>query len=237
MIVSLLALKALEDFKLPKTLEEAREIQLEIAKRVNIKPINPVKIRNAIALDVSYDKHSGKSHAAAVVFDFSSLEIKEVAVVEQELNFPYIPGFLAFREIPPILDALSCIKSEAELIICEGHGLLHPRRAGLASHLGVILDMPTVGVAKNLLFGKVDNKTFFEEDIEYRLIFDPETNEFYGAEIVKKGLNYKPIYVSIGHLVDLRSSLLVFLRIRDRFRIPKPLREAHKFSRIYRKKD
>lgn len=235
MTLSLLASKALDDFKLPETLEKAKKIQLEIASRVRIKPINLSEIKNAVALDVSYNKRSGKSYAAAVVFDFYSLEIKEVSVVEQKINFPYIPGYLAFREIPPILAALSCIKSEVELLICEGHGVLHPRKAGLASHLGVLLNAPTFGVAKNLLYGRVDEKTFLVDDVEYRFIADPETNEFYGAEIVKKGLNFKPVFVSVGHLVDLRSSLLAFLKIKDNFRMPKPLREAHRFSRKYLK--
>lgn len=233
MKASELAKDAERIFKIPESLDEARKIQQEIAGKVKIKSFDLKGVCTAAALDVSYDHKTREACAAAVVFRLDSLEIVEVQTAKSSIVFPYVPGFLAFREIPPVLEALKKIDSKVQLFICEGHGLSHPRKAGLASHLGVLLDAPTFGIAKNLLFGKVEEKPFEFEKFECRFVLSPDSKEKLAVQMRMLQSKYKPVYASPGHRTDISSILKIYALISDRYRIPKPLREAHRFSRFY----
>jgi deoxyribonuclease V len=132
----------------PRTVEEARAEQERLRKLVDTSALRRVPIRSVIGVDVAYSKTSNLGAAAAVVLEIERLEVLEVATAFYEVDFPYVPGFLAFRELPGLLAALAKLHRQPELLICDGHGLTHPRRFGLACHLGVTTGLPTIGVAK-----------------------------------------------------------------------------------------
>lgn len=227
------ARKALSEFSIPRTASEAASLQLALKKLLRIKPLSLKTIYTAVALDVSYDRKSGLSHAAAVVFDFQTGRTVKIETAASEIRFPYIPGLLAFREIPALLEVLLKLDYRAELILCEGHGIAHPRGFGLASHLGVILGLPSVGVAKKLLYGSVERREHLLNGFTYSYIYDVETRAAIGAAIKRRNRSFKPVFVSPGHLVDVKTSILAAVRLSDGFRLPPQLRLAHKYSRSY----
>jgi len=229
------AKRALKEFDIPGSASEAASIQLELKKLIRIQPLSLKNINKAVALDVSYDKKSGFSHAAAVVFDFKSGNIIEIKTAASETLFPYIPGLLAFREIPALLEVLLKLEHEVELILCEGHGIAHPRGFGLACHLGVILELPSIGVAKKLLYGNVEKRKYALDRFYYSYVRDIETRTIIGAAMKRKDRHFKPIFVSPGNLIDVKTSLLVVARLSDGFRLLPQLRVAHSYSRFYLK--
>ena len=160
---------------------------------------------------------SGKK-AAAVVFSYPELKLIESKVIPIELQFPYIPTFLTFREGPAIIKVLSKLKSEPDIILFDGNGILHPRGVGIASHVGVQLDKPTIGVAKSLLCGEVEEP---EKIGEYRYIYFKD--KIIGASV--KTSKAKPVYVSIGHRISLKTAIEIVLNCSS-YRLPEPIRQA-----------
>lgn len=160
-----------------------------------------------------------------MLLDFPSLELRGHAVAEGEIRFPYVPGLLSFRECPLALAALRRLPRRPDLLLCDGQGLAHPRRFGIASHLGVLLDIPAIGAAKSRLIG-----THEEPDGERGSrapLFDGE--EQIGA-VLRTRSNVRPIYVSTGHRVSLTAAVAITLQCSPRFRIPEPTRQAHKLA-------
>lgn len=139
-----------------------------------------------------------------------------------EVRFPYIPGYLAFREAPAILKALSRVKTRIDLLMIDGHGIAHPRRMGIASHIGVIKDIPTIGVAKSLLVGKFEEPGYKRGS--YSLLKDGD--EVIGVTLRTRD-GVKPVFVSIGHRVSLDSAITITLKSTKGYRIPEPTRIAH----------
>ncbi len=174
--------------------------------------------------DVSYRGDSGTG--AFVVCD-RRLKLVEHTIIKQRVEFPYIPGYLAFREIPFLIAAFNELKTKPDIILVDGQGIAHPRGFGVASHLGVLLDIPTIGAAKNKLFGRCEMPVL--ERGSYTLLRDPQNNVI-GACLVTKDRT-KPIFVSAGHMVDLEMSVRVVLESALSYKIPEPLRLAHMFSR------
>ncbi len=169
----------------------------------------------------------GTVRAAVVVLSFPALAVVESAVHEGPCVFPYVPGLLSFREIPPLLAAWERLASAPDCILCDGQGIAHPRGLGLASHLGLVLDLPSIGCAKSPLYG-----SFLLPGSDRGLrspIRDPVGRTI--GTVLRTRAATRPLYVSIGHLVSLRKAVSIVLRCTPRYRIPEPLRAAHRLGR------
>lgn len=201
------------------TTAEAREIQQQFRSRV-VRRGRPRNVRHVAGVDISVREN--RAIAAIVVLNFADLKVVEVATVEQKVPFPYVPGLLSFREIPSILAAAEKLTSRVDLLLLDGQGIAHPRRFGLASHLGVLLDKPTIGCAKTRFIGTHDEPA--EEAGCYTDLWDGE--ELIGA-VLRTRDNVKPMYISVGHKVDLPTALDLVLDCCAGYRLPEPTRLAH----------
>ncbi|MBI4186441.1 MAG: deoxyribonuclease V [Chloroflexi bacterium] len=200
---------------------EAREIQARLAAKVSRK--NEVARPGFIAgVDISVERGQGAATAAVVVLDYPGLRLAEVKTVSGQPGFPYIPGLLSFRESPLALSAFEALSITPDLILVDGQGIAHPRRLGLASHIGLLLDTPTIGCAKSLLIGR--HEELGQEPGSYAEIVD--NGEVIGAALrTRRGV--KPVYVSIGHKVDLQAAIRWVLECCRGHRLPEPTRLAH----------
>lgn len=211
--------------------KEAIEIQNKLRSRIVIAPFKK-DVKKIAGVDASYSKRDQTMWAAVVVMDMQSLQTIEKGWYKEVVRYPYIPGLLSFREIPTILKALKDLKDEPDLILCDGQGIAHPRRMGIAAHLGLILDIPTIGCAKNLLIGNSkappDRKGSFTY-IRYK-------KEIVGASLrTREGV--KPVYISPGYGIDLEGSISIIMRCITKYRLPEPIREAHRLSNSLRKQE
>ena len=200
---------------------EATELQRSLSCMVSRK--SDVTVPKFIAgVDISVGKASGLARGAVVVLSFPELEMAEVQVAEGRLDFPYVPGLLSFREAPLTLQACERLNITPDLFLLDGQGVAHPRRFGLACHLGLFLDKPTIGCAKSLLCGH--HEELPEESGSYAEIID--SGETIGAALRTK-TGVKPVYVSIGHMVDMATAVHWVMKSCRGYRIPEPLRLAH----------
>lgn len=167
----------------------------------------------------------GMAKAAVVVLEYPSLAPLEQALVTLPVEMPYIPGLLAFREGPTILQALENLEREPDLFILDGQGVAHPRRMGIATHIGIIIDKPTIGCAKSRLTGTHSNPK--PEAGSYTYLYD--RGEIIGA-VLRTRTNVSPVYVSIGHKVDLETAIHYVLGCCRSFRLPETSRLAHKVA-------
>lgn len=203
------------------TPKEAIKLQKELKGRVSLeKSFN--KIEKIAGADVSYYKN--KMIAGIVILKFPQLKIIERQSFISPVNFPYIPGLLTFREGPSLLAAFKKIKNEPDIILFDGQGIAHPRRMGIATHLGLFLDKPTIGCAKSKLSGNY--KDLGEKKGNYSFL--REEKEIIGA-VLRTRKKVKPIFVSPGHKIDLHNSIEIVLKCTDKYKLPVPVREAHLF--------
>lgn len=213
-----------------KNYSDLIKLQEEMRKLVIEKPLNK-KIRFIAGADVSTEKFSKIGFGGIVVLDLENkLEIIDSSVVSDEIEIPYIPGLLGFREVPILLKAYSKLKVKPDLIIVDGQGKIHPRGFGLACHLGVELNCPTIGCAKSLLCGT------FEQLLKIRGSKSPVIfkEEIVGYALTTKD-NIKPIFISIGNLITLDEAVEIILKVTPKYRLPDPIREAHKIVNEKRK--
>lgn len=220
-------IKYLHDWKLSP--QEAAAVQIELKRNLRLIPFDK-KIRTAVGVDISSNLGSDDVFAAAVVWDAVSGQVTEIAVEKGTAPFPYIPGFLAFRELPVIVKALEKIKSDADVIIVDGHGICHPRGLGIASHLGLMVDVPTIGCAKKRLVGEYDppgEERFAQSPLVYK-------GETVGV-VLRTRERVKPVFVSSGNLIDLLSAVEAVKAVTGRYRIPEPTRWAHIECNNFRK--
>ncbi len=201
--------------------KEAVSLQKTLAGLVVTQPL-PAGLKIVGATDISYSKSSDLLIAVIATFKLPGLEFIESAHHVCRATFPYVPGLLSFREIPPLLEAWGGIAKKPDVILCDGQGIAHPRKLGLAAHLGLCLDLPTVGCAKSRLCGSYDEPPLKKGSSRPLLL----NGEQVGC-VLRSRDSVKPIYVSPGHLSDVESSKRLVLRCLDRFRIPGPLRFAH----------
>jgi len=200
---------------------EARNIQDRLSRLVEITPLK--KAVHCIAgADIAYSARDNWLIAGVIVFTFPHLDIIEQVWAEGEASFPYLPGFLTFREAPTLLAALARLRHDPDIIVLDGQGIAHPRRLGLASHIGVILDIPSIGCAKKRLFGKYTEPG--EQKGEYTFLYHKE--EIIGAALRTKS-RVKPVFISVGHKVDLEGALQIILACTGKYRLPEPTRQAH----------
>lgn len=200
---------------------QAEQIQRELASQVSRKSeaINP---RFIAGVDISAPDSTGIARAAAVILNYPKLEVIEVKTAEDKLNFPYIPGLLSFRETPLVLAACQKLSTYPDLLLVDGQGIAHPRRFGIASHIGLLLDMPTIGCAKSRLCGThtpVTTKVGAYAELT-------DNGEIIGAALRTKA-NVKPIYISIGHRIDLPTAIHWVMECCRGQRLPEPSRLAH----------
>lgn len=211
------------------TPKEAILLQERLRRQV-IPHGDPGVISLIAGADASYAKGEDVIYAVVVVLTFPELTPVEYAWAEAETTFPYIPGLLTFREGPALLEAFRKVQSEPEVILFDGQGIAHPRSLGIASHMGVLLDRPTVGVAKRLLTGTTD------EPARDRGATSPITSrdEVIGMAVRTKS-RVKPVYVSVGHRIDLEPAVRLVLAADRGYRLPEPTRQAHLFSNTVRR--
>lgn len=203
------------------TPKEAIRVQYRVREIAITKKL-PLKHVHLIAgVDVSVKE--GRSKAAIVVMTYPDLEVKQAVTSVIKTTFPYVPGLLTFREGPVILKCVKKLKIEPDLFIFDGQGMAHPRKVGLATHMGVILDKPSIGSAKSHLYGTYSAPKKKKGD--YSIIRDGEGNPI-GA-VLRTRENVKPVFVSPGHLVDISSSVKIILACSPKYKIPEPIRAAH----------
>lgn len=203
---------------------EAIDIQFKLSQYISTK--NYVKtIKYIAACDISFNRND-KAVACIAVFRFPLLELVEERIASMQILFPYIPTLLTFREGPILLRCIKRLKTNPDLFLFDGQGIAHPRRMGLATHMGIILDKPTIGCAKTSLFGNFR----MPEDEKGAYSFLKDKNKILGVAL-RTRKNVKPIFVSPGHKVDLKTSIEIVMKLVDKYRIPEPLRYVHKRSK------
>jgi len=209
----------------PATVGEAIAIQEELQVQVITEDQLPETVQYVAGVDMGFDAGGTISRAAVAVLSFPDLQVVETTIAYRPTNFPYVPGFLSFREIPAVLDALEKVKIIPDLILCDGQGIAHPRRLGIACHLGLIVDIPTIGVAKSRLIGKYDEVPETKGSWQ-PLIYQDET---VGA-VLRTRTGVRPLYISSGHRVSLPTALDYVLRCTPKYRLPETTRVADKLA-------
>jgi deoxyribonuclease V len=207
-----------------KTVAEAKVIQAQLRHKV-IDSDDLGEVKYVAGVDIGFENNYTISKAAIAILTYPELELVEQAIARIPTAFPYVPGYLSFREIPAILAAFPQIKTTPDLILCDGQGYAHPRRLGLACHLGVLLDMPTIGVAKSLLIGKHEEVAL--EKGSWQPLVDKD--ETIGVVLRSRNL-VKPIYVSIGHKISLPTAIDYVMGCLTKYRLPETTRWADKLA-------
>lgn len=222
----LMALSASFSHRWDLTPREAMALQRELAPRV-IREDRLGDVRCVAGVDVGFEEGGRLTRAAVVVLDFPALTIRERMVARVPTGFPYVPGLLSFREVPAVLEAFARLESTPDLVLCDGQGYAHPRRFGIACHLGVLLDVPTIGAAKSRLLGE------HPEVPPERGAWVPLTDqgEVIGA-VLRTRARTRPLYVSAGHRVSLETAIHWTLACTPRYRLPETTRAAHRLASI-----
>jgi deoxyribonuclease V len=205
-------------------------IQNSLKSRIQLKD-SFRKIRVIAGADVAFDKNSNQGYGGVIVYSFPELEEIERQGVTGPITFPYVPGLLAFREAPILLDAFSSLKTEPDIILFDGQGIAHFRRMGIATHLGIVLNKPTIGCAKSRLIGRYGEPG---ENVGScsPLIHDQETV----GMVLRTRKRVCPIFVSPGTKISLETCIEVVLQCVDGYRVPKPTREADRYVALLKKK-
>lgn len=205
----------------------ARNLQRELRARLVLDEAGPLPgTGHVTGLDVAYDDGRDLVAAAAVVLDAATLEVVEEATAVGRVSFPYVPGLLAFREIPTVRAALDSLSADPGLLVCDGYGLAHPRRFGLASHLGVLTGLPSIGVAKNPFTFAYDQPGPDRGDSSPLLADGEEV-----GRALRTQAGVKPVFVSVGHRVSLEAACAHTLLLAPRYRIPETTRRADSLCR------
>ena len=203
----------------------AREIQEELRALVVQRDIGPAVPALVAGIDIGFEQAGQVTRAAAVVLTYPELEVVEEAIARRKTRFPYVPGLLSFRECPAALAALDRLTRRPDILVCDGQGYAHPRRFGLACHLGVITDIPSIGVAKSRLIGA--HEPVPDEKGAWVPLLDGE--EVLGA-VLRTRVGVKPVYVSVGHKITLSRAIDLVLGLTPRYRLPETTRRAHRLA-------
>ncbi len=203
------------------SVKEAIALQKTLAAQVRIQPL-PTGLKIIGAADISYSRHTGLLIAVIVSLRWPGLDLIESVHYVCRVAFPYVPGLLSFREVPPLIEAYRKISQKPDVLLCDGQGIAHPRKLGFAAHLGLCLGIPTVGCAKSRLCGDHESLTLRKGSTKPLFV----NGEQLGIVFCSRD-GVKPIYISPGHLSDIASSERLISRCLRRYRIPEPLRLAH----------
>nr|VFK02093.1 MAG: Endonuclease V [Candidatus Kentron sp. LFY] len=209
------------------TPSDARDIQQRLRHRVIMRDeLGPV--RHVAGIDVGFEHDNTVTRAAVAVLDFPAMELCARAIARRATSFPYVPGLLSFREVPAVLDALEKLDTVPDILLCDGQGIAHPRRFGIASHLGVLTDLPSIGVAKSRLFG-VHASVPEGKGHWVPLSSGNEDNEVIGA-VLRTRVGVKPLYISVGHKICLSTAIAYVMGCITRYRLPETTRWAHRLA-------
>lgn len=219
------------EFPVDVTLAEAKKIQEKL--RHSVRLVSTCELPKTIAgVDVSSNRYSNLLYAVWVVFTYPDLVLVDRAFAKTVTSFPYVPGFLSFREIPALLQAWKKLRTKPDVTMVDGQGIAHPRRLGIASHLGLVLDIATIGCAKSKLYGVGEEPYAEVGAISY--LHDPKTHEMIGAYVRTKA-RAKPLVISPGHNITLGESVSYIQACTRRRRIPEPTRQAHELVNAFRR--
>jgi len=213
----------------PKTYQEAAALQEELRRRVRIVPL-PRPPRLVAGADAICDRGDEKIFGAATVYSYPNLELLEEAAALGSRPFPYRTGLLSFREVPILAEALGKLQNRPDLVLVDGQGIAHPRGLGLASHLGLVLNLPAIGVAKSRLVGEGEEPAP-EAGASSPLIYQGRRVGL----ILRTRTGINPVYLSCGHLISLEESREITLGCVRKYRIPQPLRQADQLTRRLRR--
>lgn len=183
------------------------------------------QVRWVAGVDVGFEDSGNTTRAAVAVLNFPDLQLQERAIARRPTQFPYIPGLLSFREVPAVLDALEKLTLTPDILLCDGQGTAHPRRLGIACHVGLLTQLPTIGVAKSLLVGRhgeVPNEKGAWQPLQHK-------GETIGA-VLRTRVGTKPLYISPGHRISLETSIQYVLDCTPKYRLPETTRFAHKLA-------
>lgn len=214
-----------EKWLYPADLAEARLVQKTLAEQVIVEDCFGL-VQQLGGTDVSNNPRDpeGLIYASVITVAPSTLQVTETACERYRSEFPYIPGFLGFRESPALVKAYQQLTLKPDLLLVDGHGISHPRGLGIASHLGVLLDCPTIGVAKSILVGKPEREPGNSQGDWTPLIWK---GKVLGA-VLRTKTNVSPLYISAGHRISLPSAIEWVLRCLTRYKLPEPTRQAHR---------
>ncbi|MDT3735493.1 MAG: deoxyribonuclease V [Denitratisoma sp.] len=209
--------------------KEAMALQARLATEIVLRDeFGPV--RQIAGVDVGFEDNGATTRAAVAVLAFPSLQLVTSVIARKPTCFPYVPGLLSFREVPAVLAAMEQLDALPDLLLCDGQGIAHPRRLGIASHLGLLLDVPSIGVAKTRLVGKHDEVP----DIRGAWVPLRDGNETIGA-VLRTRQGIKPLYISPGHRIGLESAIAWVMACLTRYRLPETTRWAHRLASEKRK--
>jgi deoxyribonuclease V len=215
-----MTLRGKSDSDWPSLVEGWKVTQIRLRERMIITPPEPL-LRFVAGADCAFSADKQTIFAAAVVYDRETQRIVEISHAMRPAEFPYVPGFLSFREGPAVLQAIRSLKHEFGAILFDGHGFAHPRRCGIASHLAIELDKPGVGVAKSRLIG-----TFRRLTANAGATATLKDGDEQIGVVLRTQKGIRPVFVSVGHRVDLPSAVKLVLACCTRYRIPEPTRQA-----------
>ncbi len=219
-------LSHLPKFEVPESIADAKKIQN--ALRAQLKSSDDfANLQTVAGVDVGYDNIKNLAHASIVVLTFKNLDVLECVQAFAPTQFPYVPGFLSFREIPAILAAFEKLTHWPDLLMIDGQGIAHPRRMGIAAHLGLLLNRPSIGVAKSCLIGKFEMPGLAKG--ETKVLMDG--NERIGM-VLRSRKQVKPLFISPGHRISIDTAVALVIQCLTRYRLPEPTRLADKFSKI-----
>jgi deoxyribonuclease V len=221
-------IKFLHDWNLSP--QQAIEIQKQLRYEVETQDRFDQPIKTVAGIDLGYDVKNDTSRAVVVVLSFPELELLETSEAKLPIQFPYVPGLLSFRETPVAIKALEKLNIAPDVILCDGQGLAHPRRFGIACHIGILADVPTIGVAKSLLVGKFENLGEERGNVAPLI----HKNEQIGVALRTKN-KVQPLFVSVGHRVGLETATDLVLQCAPKYRLPETTRLSDKMA-SYRKK-
>jgi deoxyribonuclease V len=219
--------------------KEAIELQKKLQSEVRIEPLKK-GIKYIAGADISLNRFSPEIFAGIIVFTFPEFEVVEHALVESKTDFPYIPGLLSFREVPALLQVWEKLNIKPNILMVDGQGIAHPRKIGIASHIGVLLDIPTIGVAKSPLYGIFKKPGDNAGSLSY--IYDSpkgEASRYNREEVIGAALRSKerskPLIISPGHKIDIEGSLDIVRQSLRGYRLPEPTRLAHQLVNQFRR--
>ena len=214
------------DLEWPTTTCEARAVQERLRDQV-VRRDELTQVRRVAGLDVGFPGGGDETRAGVAILSFPDLLLLESASVRRRTVFPYVPGLLSFREAPALLEALASLSEPPQLLLCDGQGYAHPRRFGLACHLGVLTGIPSIGVAKSRLIG--EHGPLGPEKGDWTPLWDHD--EIIGA-LVRTRRNVQPLYISVGHKISLEAAVCYVLACTTRFRLPETTRWAHRLASL-----
>lgn len=212
------------------TVTEAAALQKSLQEKVVLQKEENFQMATVAGADISFNKFETTVYAGIMVLQFPSLTPLSYALVQTEVTFPYVPGYLAFREIPALFKAWELLPQKPDVLIADGHGIAHPRRMGIATHFGVLTGQTTIGCAKKKLWGKYE----LPPDEKGASTYLYDKGEVIGA-VLRTRPNVKPVFVSPGHKVSVNDSLQIIRQCMGKYRIPEPTRRAHELVNNFRK--